>query len=374
MLIQCTKKLLDELKIKPEGTKETELLFSWHANIIKVNRRKTVVLVNDQNRYVIVLHGLKANDFAKLDVLILQAIRETFQHEGITDEIIEQFIAQSNGITYTKTKDKTFVARMNKSCETIYFFEESLESHSIIQTTISARVSRDLVGHGKNKYIYPNEEMFKDLEAFAGRPIFSLEAAELQITLALEDYYIKRRLVVPVNRTFSQLHRIIQEAFGWKNYHLYEFYIYDKNSSGYELSTNHSASHKEGHKTIAHLVYGEEAFEYESNEQMKLATEAKLSEYVPAKIKYNYDFGDDWQHYIEVEKVITDYNFYHPVCLAGKGNTPPEDVGGEAGFKDFLEIISDPNHPEYNSTVSWGRMQGYKEFDIETVNRILKKL
>ena len=36
-------------------------------------------MVNDKNRYVIVLHGLKAKDFKKLDELILQAIRETFQ-------------------------------------------------------------------------------------------------------------------------------------------------------------------------------------------------------------------------------------------------------------------------------------------------------
>ncbi|MCD8509707.1 MAG: hypothetical protein LRY73_07405 [Bacillus sp. (in: Bacteria)] len=66
MLIQCTKKMLDELKRKPEEQVEEEApLTSWHANIITLQRRKTLVLVNDQNRYTVVLHGLKAKDIKK---------------------------------------------------------------------------------------------------------------------------------------------------------------------------------------------------------------------------------------------------------------------------------------------------------------------
>lgn len=32
-----------------------------------------------------------------------------------------------------------------------------------------------------------------------------------------------------------------------------------------------------------------------------METGIKLLEYLPAKMKYNYDFGDNWQHYIEKE-------------------------------------------------------------------------
>lgn len=61
------KKLLEELNIKPELQLTEEPLFSWHANLITVNRRKTVVLMNDKNRYVIVLRGFKMKDFKELD-------------------------------------------------------------------------------------------------------------------------------------------------------------------------------------------------------------------------------------------------------------------------------------------------------------------
>jgi hypothetical protein len=102
----------------------------------------------------------------------------------------------------------------------------------------------------------------------------------------------------------------------------------------------------------------------------------KLSEYIPAckRIKYNYDFGDNWEHYIEVERMIDDYDVNYPVCLDGEGNTPPEDVGGKHGYEEFLEVISDERHPEHRGTVIWGEGQGYKDFDIEMVNRRLSHL
>ena len=58
MIINCTKKLCDELKINPQKVEIVDPLFSWHANIIRVNRKKTVVLVNDSNRYTIVLYRI----------------------------------------------------------------------------------------------------------------------------------------------------------------------------------------------------------------------------------------------------------------------------------------------------------------------------
>ena len=69
MLINCTKKLQDELMIKPEKEEVFDSLYSWHANIIKINRRKTMVLVNDASGYVVILRYLKAKDFKSMYIL-----------------------------------------------------------------------------------------------------------------------------------------------------------------------------------------------------------------------------------------------------------------------------------------------------------------
>lgn len=178
MIIQCTKKLLDQLKKNPETVDEEKPLTSWHANLIIVNRRKAVVLVNDRNRYAIVLYGLKANDFKNMDKIILQAIRHTFEQEAINNDVIEQFIDSAKNFTYSKTKNRTLVARMNKACETLYFLDKLIDNHTIYQTAASLKLSSFLVGDGKKEYIYPNKEMYKDLEALAGTPIFQTKALD----------------------------------------------------------------------------------------------------------------------------------------------------------------------------------------------------
>lgn len=357
MLIQCTKKLLEQLNIKPLSQVEENPLFSWHAHFILVNRRKTVVLVNDLSRYVIVLHGLKAKDYKRFDQLLLQAIRETFESDGIRNDVIEKYLTHSMATTYSKTKDRTSVSRLNKACETIYFFQDLLDHENVINTEVSKRVSRDLVGDGKNKYIYPHEEMYMKLEEFVGHPIFMTKAVQLKVVLKLEDHHVWRRIVVPVNRTFQDLHDILQSTFGWRNDHLHEFVIFENKG-----------------EPIVHLVCEVEAFAYPKETEMKLETDVKIAEYIPKykKIRYTYDFGDDWQHDIEVEKIIDDYHVNHPTCLEGEGNTPPEDVGGEYGYKEFLSILADPQHPDYNHMVKWGIMQGYGDFDIGMINGILK--
>ncbi len=165
MLIQCTKKLLDELKIKPEENTEEDPLFSWHGNLITLNKRKTLILVNDKNRYIIVLYGLKAKDFKNLNEHIIKAIKEAFNEECIEERVIEDYLNSSRNIVYTKTKDRTSVARMNKSCEAVGYFVEYIDTQSIYQGAFSKKVSRFLVGHGKD-YITPSEELFKDLKDF----------------------------------------------------------------------------------------------------------------------------------------------------------------------------------------------------------------
>lgn len=98
-----------------------------------------------------------------------------------------------------------------------------------------------------------------------------------------------------------------------------------------------------------------------------------VKHFLKASIVYTYDFGDDWKHTIEVEKVIHDYTVNYPTCVDGEGTAPPEDVGGEAGYEEFLSIIHDSSHPDHLNLKEWGEMKGYEEFDRREVNWRLKR-
>lgn len=61
---------------------------------------------------------------------------------------------------------------------------------------------------------------------------------------------------------------------------------------------------------------------------------------------YIYDFGDNWEHKISLEK-ITDEEIKHPICLVGEGKCPLEDCGGIWGFAELKKAINDPEHLEF---------------------------
>ncbi len=370
ILIQCTKKLLDQLKVKPEKGEKEKPLFSWHANLKRINHRKTVILVNDYNRYIIVLYGLKADDFKQMGKHIIEAIRQTFEKECIKKELINEFINFSPNITYTKTKNRSKVAMMNKGCELAGFFTEKLIDNSIYQPVLSKYISKRMVGDGQGGYLRPAKEMYKDIKKLTGQSsIFGCKAVRIKVTLNLEDYNIWRKLVVPLNITFKQLHKIIQAAFGWKDYHLHDFYIFDEKDAKDDPVYLYNRGEI---KPVINLVGNEEDLYYPGDVPMKLEKGIEISKYIPALMIYNYDYGDYWQHSIEVEEIIDNYNKNFPVCLEGNGNAPPEDVGGEGGFERFLEIIANEDHPEYQGMINWGKNQGYREFNIDEINRKLK--
>ena len=72
-------------------------------------------------------------------------------------------------------------------------------------------------------------------------------------------------------------------------------------------------------------------------------------------------------------QVIEDYDRNYPLCTDGAGDAPPEDVGGEGGYHEFLRIMNNPKDPEYEHTRRWGMIQGYATFNKEEVNRRLEQ-
>lgn len=60
------------------------------------------------------------------------------------------------------------------------------------------------------------------------------------------------------------------------------------------------------------------------------------------------------------EHVRPDQPLLKPVCLAGEGACPPEDVGGVPGYQHFLAVMRDPSNPEYEDFCAW---IGAKSFD-----------
>jgi Plasmid pRiA4b ORF-3-like protein len=108
------------------------------------------------------------------------------------------------------------------------------------------------------------------------------------------------------------------------------------------------------------------------------ASRARLSALVPKekfKFGYTYDFGDDWKHEVLVEKVLPpEMSRKDSLCVDGKRACPPEDVGGPWGYEEYLEAIRDPSHERHEELLEWGGGFDPEEFDLEGVNKQLRRL
>ena len=372
LLIQVTRKLQKELGIKEFKEIQAAInpFFCWHANLVKLGRKKTVILTNDACYYAVVLYGLKKSDFKNIGELIKAGIRQTLIAEGISDDIIEKYLNEYDEIQFNKTKNRSLVARMNQNCKDAEFYGDDYIENEIVQSYVGRKLSHRLVSESDSKdYFKPYERLIELLEDYYGESPRQVSGALLKIELELGEYQAWRRVIVPMNYFFYNLHQVIQKLYSWQDYHLHEFFIYsdEKDKS---KNWNHSEYHRDGYKAIYNVVSDEEQYLFNKNQlefdkedfEMVFEKASLLKDYLPARIKYIYDFGDNWCHYIEVEEIIEDYNKIDPEFVEGAGTAPPEDVGGVTGFERFMEVISDPEAEDHQFMLDWAQGQKFKKY------------
>lgn len=356
MYIGCTKKLIEYAKIAPIVSLGTEPFFSWSANMIIINHRRAIVVINDAVRYGFMLYGITAKTIKNLNSLISEGIRSCLEAECVSEEIINQYMRDCGNITYGKTTNRSNVARMNKLCERTYYFAADLNSDFILQRHLIGRINNDVFDIN-GQYSSPSDLLYGELEKhYSTQNIRSCRAAILDVRLDIETV-CSRRIAIPINRTFSQLHRALQCLFNWQDYHLHQF-ILDVYPDG---------------RTRNVLVGAPPEYEGE-DEDWRIDSAVLLSDVFPEKneIIYNYDFGDDWYHYIKLIDIQSDYDKNYPICLSAVGDAPPEDVGGTYGYAEFLRILDEPNDPEYEDTKTWAEGMKYRSLDIVEINRRLR--
>ncbi len=182
----------------------------------------------------------------------------------------------------------------------------------------------------------------------------SLEAKKvLQLRIDLEwlDPPIWRRLLVPAGIRLDKLHDVLQVAMGWTDSHLHAF-------------------------TIAEQRYGMHLDEFAEREldEKKFTLLAAIGK--QRRFRYEYDFGDDWQHHVALEDTHSvPFALNFAVCLDGQRSCPPEDCGGPPGYANLLEAIADPEHEEFDEYIEWvGKDFDPEEFSLATTNAALQRI
>lgn len=178
---------------------------------------------------------------------------------------------------------------------------------------------------------------------------------EIQIKISLANSHIPiwRRFQITDDYRLDRFHQTLQIVMGWWNSHLHEFEIGGRR---FGMLLNHNSDLPN--------IEDETRF-YLKNFPFE----------VGQKLGYLYDFGDNWQHLLEIE-AISESNKSKLQCLSGSGKCPFEDAGGVDGYEFALQAEKDPTHPQHAQFLGdrWiTELPNYTHFDLKEVSRELRK-
>jgi len=283
MILHLTKKLADKLKLSPEPKPEGNGFLSWRANYVQEYGKRFVVFMNDASRFTIVINEAKVAKLKKLPELFIRTLRETMLAIDINPEVADCYIAELGEITYAKNTDRKKTAQLNKNTESAWWALRDFTDDKELSVCANNAFYNS---SGTDEFLIPKEKMLELLGKY-GLPVRKFRAFDLNVRLDLDGRDAVRKLRVPANMTFEQLHKLLQITFNWKNYHLYSFGMFREWSDNYYERPD-----------IELVVESDQYDAYETNPEAKPMTGLKLSDYVPeyTKILYTYDYGDDWHH------------------------------------------------------------------------------
>ena len=179
------------------------------------------------------------------------------------------------------------------------------------------------------------------------------QVARIRVELRELEPRIWRRVDLPLSSTLEALHHIVQVAFRWQDYHLYEFGVGER---VYGVPSDEDAFYDR-------KVYKASAI------RLKTVVERGVDRFL-----YVYDFGDDWRHDVIVEEVRDGAgDAEYPVFVDGARRCPPEDVGGPPGFMEFLEAVLDRGHEQHARMTEWyGGQFDPEDIDETWIRSVLK--
>lgn len=208
------------------------------------------------------------------------------------------------------------------------------------------------------RFVLPTKRITQAVSSFTpnGGQNMKIKNRIYQFKISLREItpVVWRRIHVSSNYDFWDLHVAIQDSMGWLDYHLHQF----------------SIKRPSAHRFTEIGIPADEWFDEEY--EMLPGWEVNVADYftdLGVKALYKYDFGDGWEHAIELEGLLLrEKGVKYPRCIDGELACPPEDCGGVSGFFRFLDIISNPTHDEHEEMLEWaGGKYNPDDFDPNSV-------
>jgi hypothetical protein len=167
---------------------------------------------------------------------------------------------------------------------------------------------------------------------------------------------IWRDVIVPANISLEWLHEVIQESMGWFNSHLHQF----EQKGCY----------------FAPADYEDPLPNTRDEAKVALCDVLKKPK---DWIRYEYDFGDGWEHRITLKQILQDDDGDCVRCVKAKGGDVVEDCGGPLGLMELRKlkhaVEAEATGVDLESYAYYGLEDcEFEEADLELINEELESI
>jgi hypothetical protein len=111
LIIHATQKLLAE--IPATLIDHNAVGDSWHANLLRIDRRKCVLFTHDTTLYSVFVPGLRKPDFAQLDQVFGLRLFKALLWEGFPQPLIERMLDACRAVRFTRSNNRSVLGSMN---------------------------------------------------------------------------------------------------------------------------------------------------------------------------------------------------------------------------------------------------------------------
>ena len=376
MLIHCTKKILDAARITDAGNDpdyadltDKGLLFSWHANVVTIDRRKVLFFVNDLTGISVLFYRPKAADYRHLEAILTEGVTTLMKELGFREDVIQCYLEDDDRRGIYKSASRSRLGWLNTFGDELYWRVcDSFESDYGLQINAMIEAAHDIQRFDK-EYDCRYERFVAAISGLYGdgnkESVLDLRSYILKIRIDLERHDVYRIVEVPANLTFHDLHRAIIEMFDWSGCHCHSFDVIegDLHTPGPRYVMPIKTTIYDGDNPPDDELMGSDRA-YLSDRTVILSDVFQTEDWCV----YTYDLGDNWEHTITVQERKETGGSDRIRVIEANGQRPPEDVGGEYGYEEYLRIISDPDDPDHESAVQWGEEANPEELSMEDMN------
>ncbi len=177
----------------------------------------------------------------------------------------------------------------------------------------------------------------RSVAAWLGLGTPASDVLSVKVTLQESaDPEIWRRLRLPGDIRMDRFHQVLGAAMGWQDSHLH---VFEHGSDRYGFPNPDLGIRDDREITLGAML-------------------AQPGD----RLGYEYDFGDSWEHEIVLE-AVEQGDHEGPLCTAGAGRCPPEDVGGIPGYEDLRRLLAAPEEDGHTEALDWLGIEHACEFD-----------